>query len=187
MATKRAYYGPEFATILLVPALYYFLRELTTLDGDSAAVYSAAVGAFIMAVATWWRTQAPNAVEGASSNVSTLRLLAAAVLLTALCFLVETIFSAISLQAIGMTLEIAGRTDLLPEARRVVNRTIVFPLGLLVIFALGFWSAWILPVKHPMRWLAGVVLAWYSLRLALYPLAQEYGKGEHNVEFPSVS
>jgi hypothetical protein len=101
-------------------------------------------------------------------------LVGAAALVAITAFLVETVTSAFVTGVVGMTLE---RVDAVEQAHRVreaVNLAFTLPLGMALIFAVGFWSAWLLPVRNPHRWLAGVVIAWYSVRLALYPLALWY-------------
>jgi hypothetical protein len=179
MANKRGYHLPEFASALAVPALYYIFTELG-LDGDSAGVYAAAVGAFFMACALWWRAQ-ENPDGNAVRSVGRVRLVMAAAGLVVAAFLVETVVSAVVLGIAGTALEQVDATEAAPRVREAVNYTFALPIGMFAIYCLGFWSAWILPVARPLRWLLVVVIVWYSLRLSLYSVVQSYGEQEEGV------
>jgi hypothetical protein len=171
--TERWKYLPEFVAAGMVPILYFAMRKIGIDSGD-AQVYSAAAGALFWAITLWWRGQGPLR-EGQQTTL--VKSVAVAALITVLAFLIETVTEELVLDIASAALNAAHASHYDHQhVRIIVNRYFAIPLGMCFLFALGFWSAKKLRVRHPLRWFLGIVVVWYTIRFSLYGVAVSLGK-----------
>lgn len=170
--TERWKYLPEFIAAGMVPILYFVMTK-TGMDSGDAQVYSAAAAALFWAATLWWRGQTPLRED---QQTTLLKSFALAALITAVAFSIETITAELVLDVASAAVNAAHATNYDHEhVRVIVNRYFAIPIGLCLLFALGFWAARKLRVRHPLRWFAGIVVVWYTIRFSLYGVAEKLG------------
>jgi hypothetical protein len=180
--TKRWKFIPEFTAAGMVPILYFVMTKVE-MDSSDAQVYSAAAGALYWAISLWWRGQAPLRED---QQTTLIKSVAVAALITTIAFLIETITAELVLDIASVALNAADASHYDAEhVRVIVNRYFAIPLGLCFLFALGFWAAKKLRVRHPLLWFLGIVVAWYAIRLSLYGVALKLGR-ESGFNMPAL-
>jgi hypothetical protein len=176
--SPRWKFVPEFSAALMVPVLFLFLTQLGT-DPNFAGLYATSAGAVFWAGVLWWRAQTP-APGTYPPQYSLSRLVAGVGLLALVAFVAESTVSAVVLGIAGVAIDAAHATSRAAEVRITVNAVFAIPIGMMAVFAIGFWAARVLPVRqHPLRWIAAVVVVWHGARLALYPVAASYATKAH--------
>jgi hypothetical protein len=183
-ATKRWKYLPEFIAAGMVPVLYFVMTRVG-MNSSDAQVYAAATGALFWATTLWWRGQAPLRED---EQITPLKAVAVAALITAVAFLIETLTAEFVLDISSTALNAAHATAYDEEhVRIIVNRYFAIPLGAAFLFALGFRSARKLRVKRPLLWFLGIVLIWYSIRFAIYVSAGENLGKQYGFHMPTLT
>ena len=171
---QRWRFLPEFIAPGMIPIIY-FVMTTVGMDSGDAQVYSAAVGGLFWAITLWWRGQRPFPNDRLPDS-SRPRRLALAALITILAFVIEALTAEIVLDIASTALNAAGAANYdAAHVRVVVNRYFAIPIGLCLLFMLGFWAAKKLPMRRPLWWFLGIVLAWYTIRFSMYGVAQAYG------------
>ena len=173
---------PKFVGVGIM-ATTYFVMSRAGADSSDAQVCAGAAGALFGAICLWWRDQ-PSLPDEKYPPLSITRRTATAALIMVLAFLVETVTAELVLNIADVVLRTAeaGR-DSATEVRRAVNLYFAIPIGLCFLFVIGFWSAKKLPVRHPLRWLLGIVIAWYGIRFSFYGVTLRLAK-EQGINLP---